>query len=246
MSIEGFKQLPNYIATVSDPLYGEIDSYIQILDGVARLTNQSIGLVDLFKGKILYLSNNPLFLCGLTAQEVIEMGPDFNRKFVSEEENKLISEIVKSWLRFIEAEPVEKRKSYSLRFNYYLDHNLICVNMTPAFLSNEGKPWLLICNAKVATHSTSGYAVISEHNSLKNWYYSFPAKKWIESQLVLLTEIEQQVLRLSIQGKKEHEICELIYRSRDGLKSIKRKLFHKMEVSNITEAVSFAISNGLI
>ncbi|MEG1586314.1 MAG: LuxR C-terminal-related transcriptional regulator [Bacteroidales bacterium] len=242
----GFRQLPDYITQVSDPLYKEINSCIQILEGVARLTHQSMSLIDFFKGALLYISDNPLFLCGLTPQEVIDLGVDFNQKYVSRIDNEFIREVTRSWLRFIEAQPLEERITYSLRFNYHLDHRLICVSMTPVFLSADGKPWLVICNAKISTHSNSGHAVIFKDNSLKNWYYSTSSKHWIQSDLVLLSDIEQEILRLSIQGKRESEICQLIFRSKDGLKSIKRKLFHKMDVTNITEAVSFAISYGLI
>lgn len=118
--------------------------------------------------------------------------------------------------------------------------------MTPAFLCNDGKPWIVICNAKLSTDSNSGNGVIFKFNSPQIWEYSFISKKWKENKIVILTEMEQQVIRFSIQGKKEDEICKLIFRSKDGLKSIKKKMFYKMDVQNITEAVSFAISHGLI
>ncbi|MEG1188288.1 MAG: helix-turn-helix transcriptional regulator [Bacteroidales bacterium] len=205
-----------------------------------------MSLVDFYKGEILFVSNNPLFLCGLTPKEIKELGAAFNQRFVSETDNAFIRKATSSWIQFIEAQSIEERKSYTLQLNYYLDHRLISVSMTPVFLCEDGKPWLVLCNAKVSTHSDSGHAFIFKQNSLKNWDYSATSKNWVENDLFSLSDIEQEVLRLAIQGKKENEICQHIFRSKDGLKSIKRKLFHKMGVTNTTEAVSFAISYGLI
>ncbi|MEG1617340.1 MAG: LuxR C-terminal-related transcriptional regulator [Bacteroidales bacterium] len=246
MPKRGFKRLPDYISEVSEPLYDQIHSYVQILDGVSRITNQSISLIDFFKGEILYVSNNPLFLCGLTPKEVQELGPEFNRRYVPEKDIEYLSRVTQLWFEFIVEKPLEERKYYSLRLDYHLDHKPICVSMTPVFLSKDGKPWLLICNAIISTHSETGHATIFKYNSLTEWSFSETSQKWIENERLLLRDIEEEVLRLAIQGKKENEICQLIYRSKDGLKSIKRKLFQKMEVSNITEAVSYAISRGLI
>lgn len=236
----------NYISKVYDPIYNELDSLIEIMEGMSRLTHQSIALVDFFKGDIVYISNNPLFLCGLTPQEMKKMGFAFNHKFVSPDENELIMKITVAWFNFIESQPVAERKKYTLQLHYHLQKKLLCVRMTPAFLSHEGRPWLVLCNATVATHSEVGNASILNQNSQSEWLYDSASNKWNEKQVISLNEIERQVLQFSIQGKKEHEICQLIFRSKDGLKSIKRRMFQKMEVTNITEAVSFAISHGLI
>ncbi|MEG2947302.1 MAG: helix-turn-helix transcriptional regulator, partial [Bacteroidales bacterium] len=66
MAVENFKRLPVYVSRVTEHIYNEIDSYIQILEGISRLNNQSMSLVDFYKGEILFVSYNPLFLCGLT------------------------------------------------------------------------------------------------------------------------------------------------------------------------------------
>lgn len=246
MQSRGFKHLPDYISDVFHPLYHEVSSYCELLDGVARLTHQSISLVDFFKGEILYISNNPLFLCGLTPKQVREMGPEINQRFVTPEENNYLIRVTRSWFQFIEKKPLEERKLYSLQVDYRLNQKPICVKMTPAFLSEEGKPWLLVCHATVSNRSECMPAIIFKYNSIIEWHYSDKTHKWTEKERILLKDIEEQILRLSIQGKKENEICQLIFRSKDGLKSIKRKLFQRMGVSNITEAVSFAISKGLI
>ena len=118
--------------------------------------------------------------------------------------------------------------------------------MTPSFLSYDGKPWIVLCTTKVSTSSKAGNAMIMKKDTPELWTFSETTKRWIKGKLFTLNEIEQEVLRLSIQGKTENDICIQIFRSKDGLKSLKRRMFRKMKVNNITEAVSFAISHGLI
>lgn len=242
----GFNRFPNYISDIPESLYKQIESFTFMLDGVARLTNQCFYLIDFYKGEVLYASNNPMLSNKLSAEEILKKGKNFNKLYTSAQEYEQIYEIIRSWLHFIENVPVEERKSHTLQFDYWLIENLICIHLTPIFLCNEGKPWLVLCNAKLSINKESGNAIILKENHQNLWSYSFKSKKWHEKPQVILTDIEKQVLCLSLKGKKENEICEQIFRSKDGLKSIKRKLFKKMDVTNITEAVSFAILYGLL
>ena len=88
--------------------------------------------------------------------------------------------------------------------------------------------------------------MIIKNNSTKIWIYSHLKDRWKESEIITVNEVEKQILRLSMQRKKEKEICDEIFRSKDGLKSIKKKLFQKMDVNNINDAISYAVSFGLI
>ena len=45
-----------------------------MVEAFARVTYQSVYLIDYYRQEILYVSDNPLFLCGHTAKEVKELG----------------------------------------------------------------------------------------------------------------------------------------------------------------------------
>lgn len=244
--INGFKQFPNYITNVPEERYEEIDSYIQMMEALSRITKQPIYLVDFFKGESLYISSNPLFLGGKNVEEVKEMGRTFTKKMVSEKDSEFIFKILKGWFHFLEEQPAKERTRYSLRYDYYLEEKLLSVTMTPVFLCKEYKPWIVLCTAQISTNNKNGNAVTFKHNTSDLWRFCEINFSWQKGKQITLTDIEQTILRLSIQGKKEHEICNEIFRSKDGLKSIKRRMFQKMEVNNITEAVSRALSFGLL
>lgn len=62
----------------------------------------------------------------------------------------------------------------------------------------------------------------------------------------LFSEIEMQVLQYITQDKTNIEIAELIYRSNDTIKEIRRRMMAKTGTSNITALVCYALRFGYI
>ena len=70
-----------------------LSTLIHTVEAFARVTYQSVYLIDYYKQEFLYVSDNPLFLCGHTAKEVKELGYSFYSKHVPEEEQKMLVEL---------------------------------------------------------------------------------------------------------------------------------------------------------
>jgi len=95
----------NAVSNISDEEYQKIDVLIDTFDAVSRIAYQSLYIIDYYKQNFLYVSNNPLFLCGHTAQEVHEMGYSYYTNFVPEEEQIMLIEINKAGFDFFEKTP---------------------------------------------------------------------------------------------------------------------------------------------
>jgi DNA-binding CsgD family transcriptional regulator len=61
-----------------------------------------------------------------------------------------------------------------------------------------------------------------------------------------LKDMEREVLKLSAMGYTMNEIADIISRSFDTVKSYRKSLLEKLDVANISEAISFAINYRLI
>ena len=239
-----FSPFEGYVTDINKELYNDIKSLTLLLEGTSRLSYQNIYLLDFHNGDVLYSSRRQVCEVDANIKYPTVLCNNYNNVDPQERDNSI--RIIKSWYEFLEKRPIDTRLNFTLEFDINISNRLLCVNITPIFLSNDGKPWIMLCLSNTSTNSTSGNATILHKNSQEVWTYSAVTQRWKRSSLMTLTEIEQNVLRLSIQGKTESEISEEIFRSKDGLKSLKRRLFRKMKVNNITEAVSFAISHGLI
>ena len=55
----------NAVSPVPDSEYARVEPYVEMLECMSRLTYQSIYVIDYWKKNFLYVSDNPLFLCGL-------------------------------------------------------------------------------------------------------------------------------------------------------------------------------------
>lgn len=67
-----------------------------------------------------------------------------------------------------------------------------------------------------------------------------------QNQQKKLTYKEFDVFRYYLQGLTIPEIAKKTYLSSDTVKWHRRKLFEKLDVSNITEALAYAVTNDLI
>ena len=115
-------------------------------------------------------------------------------------------------------------------------------NMSDAELARR----LALCTITQSARNTPGNIIMRMEKSPEYYEYSLTKKTWIKKCDVSLTEIERDILHLSTQGYTMKEIAEKLCKSLDTIKTYKRRLFSKLEVKNITEALSFATNYNLL
>lgn len=241
-----FNFLPKSIEHIPENRYKELESYTEIMDAFSRITNQSVYLIDFYKGEACYISDNPMFLCGLSPNEVRSMKGNFNEINVPEADIVMNRKITTEWFKFINEVPLEEKKNYTIRYDYHIQKQLVSYTSTPVFFDEAGHVWIGLCTVNKSTSIEPGNVKIFKKNSRIYWEFNFTSDQWVEATLIELSEMEKQVIRLAIQGNTESEIAEKVFRSKDAIKSIKRRLFETLGVNNITEAVSYAINYKLI
>lgn len=230
--------------------YCQAELVIRSADAFARTTYQSVYIIDYFKQGFLYVSENPLFLCGCTQTEVLEAGYGFYLNHVPKDELHMLSELNKAGFSFFNELPITDRLDYFISYDFHLVNNkrkiLINHKLTPLMINKNGKIWLAICVVSYSAQDNPGHIIMKKNGSDVYWEYSLIDHKWHKDKIKALTEEERSILLLSAQGYKMEEIASQICKSVDTVKFYKRRLFDKLEVKNITEALSFASNNRLI
>ena len=87
-------------------------------------------------------------------------------------------------------------------------------------------------------------AINTENN--EEFQCDIESQAWQKVSRVSLTPIELIVLSLSAQGLHVNDIAAQISKARDSVKAIRKRIFGKMGVTNIMEAVIFAVNHKLI
>ena len=241
----------NTVDRLSEKDILQTHGYIELVKAFSRITYQSIYLIDYQAKSFEFVSDNPLFLAGLTATEVMEMGYGFYQKYVPSDDFRMLITINEAGFSFYEKIPIEERKLYVISYDFQIQNangKFILVNhkLTPIFLTEEGKIWKAICIVSLSSNVSSGNVIIEKLQSDLLWQLDLSLGKWIPQKKINLTEREIEILRFYHRGLTIHETSERIFVSIDTVKFHKRKLFEKLGVNNMNEALVFALSNRLL
>ncbi|WP_018676034.1 response regulator transcription factor [Riemerella columbina] len=250
-SINHFFDERNTLHHLSDKDLEQMKDYISAVDAFARLSYKSIYVIDYQNQSFEYVSNNPLFLCGLSSQEVKELGYAFYFRNVKKEDLELLMKINEAGFSFYERIPIEERKLYTISYDFHLINErnkpvLINHKLTPIFLNEKGKIWKAMCIVALSPNQTEGNITINKQDSEYFWKLNLETNVWEKNQKVKLSEREFNILELSARGFTINEIAEKIFVSTDTVKFHRRKIFDKFNVQSISEALSYAKINKLI
>ena len=83
----------NRVEGITEADYERAKPYVEAAQAFAQSTYQSIYIIDYFRKNFLYVSDNPLFLCGHTAEEVRQMGYGFYINNVPADEQPMLTEL---------------------------------------------------------------------------------------------------------------------------------------------------------
>tara|TARA_B100001750_G_C15420357_1_gene552604 strand:- start:367 stop:1176 length:810 start_codon:yes stop_codon:yes gene_type:complete len=249
--LHSFFSLKNSIDTLTDTDKQQTSKYLEVVEAFARTTYKSVYVIDYEQKGFEYVSDNPLFLCGNTASEVLKMGYDFYFKYVPEADLELLLKINTVGFDFYETKRLEERKDYSISYDFHLKTEagkplLINQNLTPLFLTESGKIWKAICFVSLSTQQQAGNITITKKGSSEKLIYDLTADCWKAVQKLELTQREQEILHYAIRGYAITEIAEQLYISSNTVKFHRKKLFEKLGVATIYEAISYATVNKLI
>jgi DNA-binding CsgD family transcriptional regulator len=241
----------NSIAYIADEKYKGIDVLIKSLEAVARMTYKSLYVIDYFRRNFLYVSDNPLFLCGLPTEKVREMGYLFYLENVPEEDINMLVEINRAGFDFFEKIPREDRRNYVISYDFHLmegeKKTLVNHKLTPILLNDEGKLWLAACMVSMSPKKVSGNIEVRKiDNAIMCWRYSLTKHQWNKKDEPILKKIEKQILMLSAQGLTINEIADKLCLTSDTIKFHRKNIFEKLDVKNIVEAIIFASNFKLI
>lgn len=225
--------------------------YMEAIKAFARLTYESVYVIDYEKMAFEYVSENPLFLCGYSPREVLDLGYEFYFKNVPEKDLALLSLINEAGFDFFDKLPDEEKKHYSITYDFHLINKegkptLINHKLTPLFLTGEGKMWKAMCIVSISHHQQAGNIYIYKHGTEDLWALNIVSKIWQKSEKPKLSKREIEILQLHAQGLTINQIAEKIFVAPDTVKYYRRRIFERLEVSNMVEALSRAVNSKMI
>ena len=230
--------------------YSRVDEYIRSAEAFSRSSYQSVYIIDYFRQDFLYVSSNPMFLCGLSPEQMKELGYRFYLGYVPDDEQPMLLTLNKAGFAFYNDIPVDERKDWHISYDFHIlnEGKKILVNhkLTPLALTSDGRIWLALCVVSAATHTDAGHIEMHRVGSSDFFEYNLTTRRWDKRQMPVLTDGEKSVLALSIQGYTMTEIADRICLSPVTVKKYRQRIFEKLDVRNISEAIVAATNNKLL
>lgn len=240
----------NQVEGITAEDYARARYYVQAADAIAKVAYESVYIIDYYAKNFMYVSPNPLFLCGFSAEEVKALGYNFYTTRVPEEELDMLLKINSIGFRFFNNQPIEERPLYSISYDFHIKNNeenvLINHKLTPLAMAPNGHMWLAVCYVSISNNSKPGNIEIRKLGQSEYWRYDLEQEVWLSEDSVKLSDREKEVLLLSSQGLTEEEIAKRLHRSRNSIKSRKKAIFDKLGVRSISQAITFATNYKLI
>ena len=250
ISVDEFFIKDNYVEEYSEEEYRQLEPIIKAVKAFVRSTHQCVYVIDYAKKGFVYVSENISYLCGRSAQEVRQMGYGLYLQHVPEKELVMLNEVNKTGFSLFNNIPPEERMGCAIKYDFHLTNghkkHLIHHTLTPLVMAPNGHIWLALCTITQSARNTPGNIIMRIEKSPEYYEYSLTKKTWIKKCDVSLTETERDILHLSTQGYTMKEIAEKLCKSVDTVKACKRKMFAKLDVRNIAEAISFAANYNLL
>lgn len=241
----------NNVQTVSEEDHLQQKDYLEAVRSFARLTYESIYVIDYETMSFEYVSQNPLFLCGYTAEEVLNLGYEFYFKNVPENDLELLTLINEAGFDFFQTLHGDEKKLYSITYDFHLvnkEGKYILINhkLTPLFLTSDKKMWKAMCIVSLSHHKCAGNIRIYKQGSDEIWELDTENSIWRKSEKPKLTKREEEILRLHAQGLTINQIAERIFVAPDTVKYYRRRIFERLNASNMVEALSYAVNSKII
>lgn len=241
----------NNIGKVSEEDHFKNQDYLEAINAFTRLTYESIYVIDYEKMSFEYVSDNPLFLCGLSAEEVKNMGYEFYFRNVPQEDLEMLSILNEAGFDFYEKLSASEKKLYSITYDFHLinkDNKKVLINhkLTPMILTAEGKLWKSLCTVSISNSKSAGNIYIYKQGSDEMWTLDTQTRTWQKSSKASLTKKEIQVLQLHAQGLTINEIAEKLCVAPDTIKYYRRRIFERLNVNTVFEALSYAVNRKII
>lgn len=227
-----------------------LSAYIDMARTYARMDYQGVYIYDIHEGRFLYTSDNPLIFCGRTEEEVRQNGLSWLARFIPRQELPMmyrIDTVVSSLYRQIPADLHSKVITY-INFHILYDDRKVLVTHKLSILkmNDDVQPWLVLGLVAPSVHDRSGIIRARIAGTDYFYMYSVEDKIWLAEETVYLSQDERTMLQLSSQGFTMEQIAGIMFKSVDTVKFYRRRIFEKLDVKNISEAISYAINYGML
>ena len=216
------------------------DYIFRIIDATSRLTNTSMLVYDFDKRSVVHKSEKLLYMDEATISDIQRECSNPYWSLVTPADLNALLDVEKAYFDIIGTFSPEQQLKHTLVINFNIllkqTEHIVTQKFTPLTLRSNGTASLGLFSITQATNETSERAAI--FGSGFRYAYDSQSRSFVLfSTKLQLTLIEKAILTLSSKGFSTEQIAKELYRSPNTIKTHKKRLFDKLKVSTIAEAI---------
>lgn len=238
----------NLNSPIPENAYINLDRIFDTLDAASRLTNASMFVVDFFKNELVYRSRSLIYTDQAKASDKKRESVNPYWALIEEKDYAILLETREAYLDFVKSFTIEQKLNHNYIIDYSISLNgkkhMIAQKFTPLKLSPDGNLWLGLFCISASTHKDCKHIAIYGDNF--RYVYDLKERKYVPfEEDMALSEIERSILYHAAKGLTTEQIANQLYRSINTIKTHKSRLFKKLHVSSVNEALMFVANYDL-
>lgn len=237
------------------PLHAEQDLSEEFLDSIRameRVFGANFIIERPHKRTLVYVSNNIYLLGGKTSEEIRQSGYAGFLELLGTCDKELLQVFSVKGLEYIYTRvPVDERLHLTASVDVKLQgvngaFNMVHMVLTPLELAKDGRIEMALMRFHPSSSAASGNIQIMNELTGKGVVFDNSSKQWVPFARIELTAREKQILYLAARGLNLKQLGENMHITSHTVKFHRQKIFEKLEVNTIVEAVAKATQQGLI
>ncbi len=217
-----------------------IDYMFQIIDVTSRLTNTSMLLYDFEKRSVIHKSEKLLYMDEATISDIQRDSSNPYWSLVTPTDLNVLLGVEKAYFNIIKSFSPEQQMKHTLVINFNIllkkKEQIVTQKLSPLKVQQDGTPSLGLISVTQTANETCERAAIFGNGF--RYAYDFQSREFVLiPQRLQLTLIEKAILSFASKGLSTEQIAKELYRSPNTIKTHRKRLFEKLKVSTIAEAV---------
>lgn len=209
-------------------------------------------LLDALAWDYFFYSDSFILLTGYKREELPSNTDEAIRMLVASvsledkiEENRIRFQRIASLIQEKSLKSIVINSSFKLRTKMGMLVNVDCV-CHPLYFNGDGLPWVYLCVIKPSRRAKVQKTTIYMYDGDKRQIYLPLKEKFVPYDNTVLKEEELTILHFATLGYNEQKMAKMLNQNITYIKYYKKRIFAKLNVENITEAVYVALQSGLL
>lgn len=225
-----------------------MDSVISALNATERLTFSSMFVIDFMQGRVAYRTRKLMFFDDATPDDFQRESTIPYWRIAQDDDFKEMLMAKDAYLNLIKELAPEQRNCQTCVIDYRVRLKcrtyMVCQKFTPLKLDADGRLLLGLFCITSSSHKSSGHIAVFGNGF--RYVYDFDGKQFYRFEKKIdLTPAEKDILIMASKGLTTEEIAYDLNKSVNTVKTHKRRIFEKLQVSSMNEAVFYALNYDL-